>query len=160
MQTIPPPIIVSLPTNSTGKKVPYPSVIVKPVNTACEVSPFANVTTLSVILSVCPLLALFGDCDDGGDGDLMIVVATISGSSGSVLVRVMFRPLKFIFSRYVPGLTITVSPSLQSSIAAWIVAYSSGTRCVAVNAGDCVHKIDIKLSRIIFFIFRPLSKGY
>ena len=36
-------------------------------------------------------------------------------------------PLKLTFSRYVPGATMTVSPLMDASIAAWIVGKLPGT---------------------------------
>jgi len=51
----------------------------------------------------------------------MIVAATTAGSSGAVLRTVMALPRKSMFSTYVPGATMTLSPSEAAAIADWMV---------------------------------------
>jgi hypothetical protein len=51
----------------------------------------------------------------------MIVVLTTVALVGCVDRRIIFLPPKFMFSTYLPGETMTSSPSLDASIPPWIV---------------------------------------
>ena len=47
----------------------------------------------------------------------MIVVLTIAGSAGLMLVNVMSLPIKYMISSYKPGWTIIISPLSAESMA-------------------------------------------
>jgi hypothetical protein len=68
----------------------------------------------------------------------MSVDLAILGSSGSLLWTVIFFSRIPMFSKYVPGITTTVSPSSAASIAAWMVGYAAGTTrpCLTVTSLD------------------------
>ena len=80
-------------------KVPQPFVIVKPSRIESRVSLLLKAMT---------------------DPDRFPSMTVTSGPSW--LLRVIALPLKLMFSTYVPGLTMIVSPGDAASIAPWIVA--------------------------------------
>jgi hypothetical protein len=63
----------------------------------------------------------------------MIVDDTIDWLVGSVDLRIIFFPSKWMFSTYVPGETMISSPAVAASMAAWMVGWSPGTVIVAAG---------------------------
>lgn len=74
--------------------------MVKPVSVAARVSPFLGTTT------------------DPAAPPSITVSAITPGASGSMLVTLMFLPLKSRFSLYTPAATRTVSPAAAALMAA------------------------------------------
>jgi len=92
--------------------VPVPLVRVNPSSTASDPSPFAKVTTLPS-----PFPSMVVTCRPAR------------------LRTVIAFPEKSMHSTYVPGRTTISSPLPAASIAAWIVAWSSGTQMVEAKPG-------------------------